>query len=844
MAEAPKSYKDPFWADLASSAEKKHGLPAGLLANIVIKGERSNNDQVSEAGARTVFQITPETRRLVKNKYGIDAYESPEKAAESAALILKEGLQRNNGDVSQAVGEYIGGADRKNWGPVTQAYIGRVTGGATGGGESTFHRVMASRQGKQEPQIASILNAYRTGKMTPEDAKAFEQDVTSGAIMLPPGEALQGKEARKTGNIVPSSVVDAYLSGRMSAEDMAAFRKDIKNGLIDVPDGYGAHFEGSKAKTGADLMERVQPSAPTTQQPEPTIGEMAVGAGEAGLAAIGGAVTSPLAVAGGLAAGAYGALTGQESDAEKTAMQLQQSMMQPFTPETATGQRYTQAVGEAAALLPPALPAAGPLRALSGPAGRMAGASVRGAVPGAVQRVQQVTAPIQRAAEAVRERVTPGGFGGGQSVGAAETPAATIRRERAAQMPVPFEGETALTRGQASREFEQLQFEKETAKRSDVGAELRQRGMNQNQALEQNFDALVDVANPKFVDDRAIGGAVDRALVNRANVIMRKVRDAYQAADEAGELEYPVQMDSLRSALAQVDDMRPFVETELGAIERVGERVGALVRDQDGNLQPGRVTLRQAETLRQYINDSIDWANPRQARVGRILKDGIDQATEGAGGQLYEKARRIKRDQVQEFENTALTRKLTTTKRNTTERNVALEDVYQAVIVRSSVDEMNKLRGTLLKSGQDGKDAWASLKAKAIDDIKQSGLTQQTDERGNRIMSAAGLNKAIERFDQDGKLDTLYGKKQAQVIRDLGDIARDIYTAPPGAVNFSNTASALQVALDSVMTFGITGIPAPAATVLREASKYMKDRQVRNRVREALQPTQQQTGKF
>jgi hypothetical protein len=337
---------------------------------------------------------------------------------------------------------------------------------------------------------------------------------------------------------------------------------------------------------------------------------------------------------------------------------------------------------------------------------------------------------------------------------------------------------------------------------------------------------------------------VDRALVNRANVVMRKVNQAYKAADEAGELESPVQMDGLSNALREVDDMRPFVETELNAIERVGERIGALVRDQDGNLQPGQITLRQAETMRQYINEAIDWTDRRSARVGRTLKEGIDQATEGAGGEAYAKARKLYRDQVQEFENTSLTRKLLTTKRDTDERNIALEDVYDRVIVRSSVEEMNKLRATLLRAGEEGKASWASLKAQAIEDIKRQGLTQQADERGNMLMSSAGLNKAIERLDQSGKLDALFGKKQAQTIRDLGDIARDIYTAPPGAVNFSNTASALRVALDSVLTFGITGIPAPAATALKEASKYMRDRQVRNRVREALQPTQQQSGKF
>ena len=51
---------------------------------------------------------------------------SDENAAEGASLLLKEGLDRNNGDVSQAVGEYHGGVNRDNWGPKTTAYQNRV----------------------------------------------------------------------------------------------------------------------------------------------------------------------------------------------------------------------------------------------------------------------------------------------------------------------------------------------------------------------------------------------------------------------------------------------------------------------------------------------------------------------------------------------------------------------------------------------------------------------------------------------------------------------------------------------------------------------------------------------
>jgi hypothetical protein len=124
----PNSFKDPFWTDLASGTEQKLSLPKGLLVAVLTRGERSNADQVSEAGARTPFQIIPSTRKAAIDKFGVDPYLSPENAAEVAGRLLKDSLDRNRGDASLAVAEYHGGTDRSNWGPRTRSYVQRVTG--------------------------------------------------------------------------------------------------------------------------------------------------------------------------------------------------------------------------------------------------------------------------------------------------------------------------------------------------------------------------------------------------------------------------------------------------------------------------------------------------------------------------------------------------------------------------------------------------------------------------------------------------------------------------------------------------------------------------------------------
>lgn len=61
----PKRYDDPYWVNLAAQTEKKLELPEGSLRSILLYGERSNADQVSSAGAKTPFQVIPQTRNAV-----------------------------------------------------------------------------------------------------------------------------------------------------------------------------------------------------------------------------------------------------------------------------------------------------------------------------------------------------------------------------------------------------------------------------------------------------------------------------------------------------------------------------------------------------------------------------------------------------------------------------------------------------------------------------------------------------------------------------------------------------------------------------------------------------------
>lgn len=589
------------------------------------------------------------------------------------------------------------------------------------------------------------------------------------------------------------------------------------------PEGKTYDIEAPKGATKEQafqvLQQHIGTSAPA--QKTPSIGERLLGAGEAALTAGTGAIGGMLGTVGGALGGLAGSVaTGQYGtqqgvrNVEEQAAKGAESLT--YMPRTAEGQRLVQeyVAPAAEALVPLAVvnPDIGMLAQMAKPTAMQLATAGRGAIP----KPATQAAPVGKFA----------------SVGGAATPESAQRVATAENLG--FTGESALTKGQASREFAQQQFEKETAKAGDVGAPLRQRLSNQSATMLQNFDAMVDKANPINLELRGIGQSVSKAVENKANIAKKKINAAYAAARESGEMEAPVEMAPLTGAF---DELFPHegVAKNIGAVKREAQRLGAIELDENGAVVPKQMSVNNAETLRQFVNEATDWADPREARAGKIMVKSIDEATAPAGGKLYQEARKMRASYANEFENVGLTAKLLGTKGKTSERAIAYEDVFNKIIKDSPVEEMNKMRKTLLSAGAEGKQAWADLKARGIEDIKQRSLSaSQTDERGNPIISADKLNKIIKQYDDEGKLDSLYGKRQAQQLRDMAEISKIIYTAPPGSVNYSGTASALRVMMEQGV---LGGAPKAMAIAGRQLMSYVKDRGVRAKIQEALHST-------
>jgi hypothetical protein len=411
-------------------------------------------------------------------------------------------------------------------------------------------------------------------------------------------------------------------------------------------------------------------------------------------------------------------------------------------------------------------------------------------------------------------------------MGAAETAKALERQTRAQGLRVPVD----LTKGQATRLPGVQGFEAETRKTypEGVGKPLIQRQIDTNQNILSNFDAYANATGAEMSGNlRPVGKIVDAALVKQAKNAMNEVNVAYQNARASGETKELVPYQGL---MAYIDEQGPTVKDKLAPI--LGGVEDQLRKNDPSGL--GVVTIDALEDIYQFINKNAQEGTPNSVQ-GRELKKLINQVTEGAGGDLYKQARQKRVQYARQFENAAYVDKLLRNKPGTTDRAVAFEDVFDHAILNGSFDDTRNIAVLLKKGGDEGQQAWKELQGQTLEYIREQATKNiQRDEAGRPIPSAAAMNKVIRDLDSDGKLDYIFGKKGAEEIRELRDAMVDIYTTVPGAVNTSNTASALLRGLQNINKSPLSRVPG-VGSALKYAEESVQQKALKKLVDESLQ---------
>jgi len=518
-----------------------------------------------------------------------------------------------------------------------------------------------------------------------------------------------------------------------------------------------AQFVKPKA-TPADIPGAVE--QPALAQ-EPSMADRLLGIPEAALSTITGAVAMPV----GAIAGILGGRLGQGPNVKATERVMEAGT---YVPRTESGQEYLRSLGQLTSGIPAFVPAVGQ----AGQVAQGVNALATRAAPAAQRAVQTVQNALVRTPEPQ--------MGGG---GAALTQEALLRAERAQRQGIP------LTKGEQLQSLAQQQLEQDLLKsnKPQLVAPLTNLKQQQQEAIGRQFQKLTEATGSTVADVdpiylRDVGKLVDKPLMAEYEKSIKNYQTKYKAADNAGETLQEVPYQSLKD---YINKQTPTTRTSLAPI--LQDTLEQLKINDPNNT--GNISIRALEDVYQNIGKKAQPGTPN-SNYGKELKNLIDQSTEGAGGDLYKEARAARRQFSKEFDDVKAVAKLVGSKGE--DRLVRLSDIFDNVVLGSSKEDVQHITSLLKRAGPEGQQAINELKGQTVQWLKG----QATGVNG--VTKFDSFRKAVDKLEKEDKLTELFGKDGREQILDLRDTVKDAMVKQPGAVNYSNTASALMRGLENI----------------------------------------------
>jgi len=503
---------------------------------------------------------------------------------------------------------------------------------------------------------------------------------------------------------------------------------------------------------------------------------------------------------------------------------LEEARLPPYLGNIGMIPSAVQSAGAVVPMVNQAIRTAKPAVRTMAQALRNEGQMIEDAIQPAINRISQATEPVTSKAAQIAQALKkePESSVTISGVGAAEVPEAVTRAQMAEQLRVPIK----LSKGQATRELGQQQFEAETMKTypEDVGRPLILAQEERNAKIGQNLDAYVDATGAKVANEfylRPTGEAVDEALVESADKLRKSYKSAYETARASEEGQQKV---NVQGIIKQLNDLEPEA-SNAPVITAAKMKLQRLSED-------GEMTLNAIEEVRKMVNRLAE-DSPSNMAFGGDIKKMIDVVTENAGGDLFKEARRLRTKFANEFENIGLINDLLSKKPKSKDRVVAMEKVFDHSVMQSDLDSLKAL-GYTLKKTEKGQQAWAEIKGQTLSHLRDA-ITKgiETDSLGQRTFSPKQFDVIVKNLDKSGKLDYLFSKSGAQEIRNLRDTVININSQAKG-VNASNTSSAVNKVLDSVLKKVAGKVPF-AGPMIEAGAEAVEKKNIAKKVQKSLE---------
>lgn len=476
-------------------------------------------------------------------------------------------------------------------------------------------------------------------------------------------------------------------------------------------------------------------------------------------------------------------------------------------------------------------------KAISEGAGKVKTAAIEGA-----ETVGKAKEQVQQQFKTLKETMKPEANPNLRSIGAAEADKVAVRKANAQDLWEPID----LERSQLTRDFADVNWAREHAKDPVAGKMFRDMYADQNAKVSTNFQKAINNTGAELtgIERSELGQKINDVVDTYKKDRYQKVSDAYNAADKAGET---LEQVSYKPLLDYINNKRPTVKTQNPILSTIEEELAhndpiqiREVLDKEGKkveqeYRNGTINLRQFEDIRKLIAEETEQGTSNGFH-GNQLRKTIDQLTANKGGELYKTARKLNTDYMTEFEDTPTVKNITALKKGTVDRVVPLEQLPEKLLLSATKDQVQQVFNTLAKAGPEGQQMINELRGVLGEHLRdQTFQGVNRDVHGNYVPSAPKLNAALEKLDKSGKLDLVFGKKDAERFRTLNEVVQDIRTVPEGSVNYSGTAANLKTMLaDLAGSYVATGVPVPILTAAKYTANQFKTLRDVNRVKDFI----------
>lgn len=370
-------------------------------------------------------------------------------------------------------------------------------------------------------------------------------------------------------------------------------------------------------------------------------------------------------------------------------------------------------------------------------------------------------------------------------------PTAVKRVARAQAIDVP------ITRGQATRQLSQLTHE-ENLSRSGTGAPIMKVKGQQDIRLHKQLDTLRDETGSTVKTRSELGESVQGAERAKLRTLEADYRLKYRKAKQTGETKSPVDATPLDDWLNV-----PANKRNAGYLRQALEDYK---KDESGSIR-----INDLEEVRKEANVKVGSADKTEAHYAKQAVKVIDDILDKSGGDAYKTARKAFGKTREEFDRQGLVKSLTSAKGRTTDRAVALEDTFDKVVRSGSNEQLKGLIDSLTKGGTkktqaSGAKAVNDLRAATIDYLKEKAAGKRAIRGEDEQLSFnSPFIDAVEELDTAGKLDTLFGEKARNTIRQIRQVTHDVRTTPPDRIAGPNTTPRLIALLDKLSNIPVVG---------------------------------------